>query len=94
MERAEQIGGGKAVATVLAIGTANPPNFILQEEYPDFYFRVTNSDHLHRLKQKFKRICMFLISASHSFTYILDKYLVRMNLFKLLSKNEFITDLS
>ncbi|KAH1125438.1 hypothetical protein GLYMA_06G118550v4 [Glycine max] len=70
MERAEQIGGGKAVATVLAIGTANPPNFILQEDYPDFYFRVTNSDHLHRLKQKFKRICMFLIFASHSLAYI------------------------
>ncbi|TKY74217.1 2,4,6-trihydroxybenzophenone synthase [Spatholobus suberectus] len=70
MERVEQIREGKGVATVLAIGTSNPPNFILQADYPDFYFRVTNSDHLHRLKQKFKSICMFLISPSHPLTYI------------------------
>ncbi|KAL2339721.1 hypothetical protein Fmac_007661 [Flemingia macrophylla] len=58
MERVEQIRGGKSgVATILAIGTANPPNFILQKDYPDFYFRVTNSDHLNSLKHKFKRIC-------------------------------------
>ena len=47
------------VATILAIGTANPPNVIYQAEYPDFYFRVTNSEHLVALKNKFKRICMF-----------------------------------
>jgi hypothetical protein len=29
---------GKSVATILAIGTANPPNFILLSDYPDFYF--------------------------------------------------------
>ncbi|KAJ8762949.1 hypothetical protein K2173_023078 [Erythroxylum novogranatense] len=44
-------------AMVLAIGTATPPNFIRQAEYPDFYFRVTKSDHLTQLKDKFKRIC-------------------------------------
>ncbi|KAJ8762851.1 hypothetical protein K2173_022980 [Erythroxylum novogranatense] len=47
--------GGEAM--VLAIGTATPPNFIRQAEYPDFYFRVTKSDHLTQLKDKFKRIC-------------------------------------
>ncbi|KDP32881.1 hypothetical protein JCGZ_12173 [Jatropha curcas] len=43
-------------ATILAIGTANPPNFIYQANYPDFYFEVTQSEHLKELKEKFKRI--------------------------------------
>ncbi|KAF8650878.1 hypothetical protein HU200_063789 [Digitaria exilis] len=42
---------------VLAIGTANPANCILQEDYADWYFRVTKSDHLTALKNKMKRIC-------------------------------------
>nr|CAB3491671.1 unnamed protein product [Digitaria exilis] len=42
---------------VLAIGTANPANFMLQEDYADWYFRVTKSDHLTALKNKMKRIC-------------------------------------
>ncbi|KAG8090648.1 hypothetical protein GUJ93_ZPchr0011g26961 [Zizania palustris] len=44
-------------AAVLAIGTSNPASFIPQEEYADWYFRVTGSDHLARLKAKMKRIC-------------------------------------
>ncbi|KMT00048.1 hypothetical protein BVRB_1g018760 [Beta vulgaris subsp. vulgaris] len=28
-----------------------------QAEYPDFYFRVTKSEHMDELKQKFKRMC-------------------------------------
>nr|3A5Q_A Chain A, Benzalacetone synthase [Rheum palmatum]3A5Q_B Chain B, Benzalacetone synthase [Rheum palmatum]3A5R_A Chain A, Benzalacetone synthase [Rheum palmatum]3A5R_B Chain B, Benzalacetone synthase [Rheum palmatum] len=47
----------KKLATVMAIGTANPPNCYYQADFPDFYFRVTNSDHLINLKQKFKRLC-------------------------------------
>ncbi|KAK9061983.1 hypothetical protein SSX86_019167 [Deinandra increscens subsp. villosa] len=44
-------------ATVLAIGTANPSNCVYQADYPDYYFRVTKSEHMVDLKQKFKRIC-------------------------------------
>ncbi|KAK0608901.1 hypothetical protein LWI29_037783 [Acer saccharum] len=44
-------------ATILAIGTANPPNCVDQSEYPDYYFRITNSEHKTELKEKFKRIC-------------------------------------
>nr|AEN04070.1 chalcone synthase [Narcissus tazetta subsp. chinensis] len=44
-------------ATILAIGTANPQNCIEQSTYPDYYFRVTNSEHMVELKQKFKRMC-------------------------------------
>ncbi|XP_048496605.1 chalcone synthase 3 [Beta vulgaris subsp. vulgaris] len=44
-------------ATILAIGTANPANEMYQAEYPDFYFRVTKSEHMKELKQKFKRMC-------------------------------------
>ncbi|KAJ1275705.1 hypothetical protein BS78_05G156400 [Paspalum vaginatum] len=44
-------------AAVLAIGTANPANCLPQDEYADWYFRVTNSDHLAGLKAKMKKIC-------------------------------------
>ncbi|KAJ1387357.1 Thiolase-like [Sesbania bispinosa] len=57
LEQIPEVARDKGVATILAIGTANPPNSILQADYPDFYFRVTNSDHQDRLKLKFKRIC-------------------------------------
>ncbi|EEE52208.1 hypothetical protein OsJ_34102 [Oryza sativa Japonica Group] len=54
---------------MLVIGTANPPNSLSQEEYTDWYFCVTNSDHLTNLKDKMKKICEFLIT----------KYSVRCN---------------
>ncbi|KAE8689421.1 Chalcone synthase 2 [Hibiscus syriacus] len=44
-------------ATILAIGTATPPNCVSQADYPDYYFRITNSEHMSDLKQKFKRMC-------------------------------------
>ncbi|TVU40707.1 hypothetical protein EJB05_14179 [Eragrostis curvula] len=46
-----------SLANVLAIGTANPANCILQDEYTDWFFRVTKSDHLTHLKKKMKKIC-------------------------------------
>ncbi|GAB4826086.1 Chitin synthase, class 2 [Ancistrocladus abbreviatus] len=47
----------EGLATVLAIGTAVPPNCIPQADFPDYYFRVTNSEHMTELKEIFKRIC-------------------------------------
>ncbi|KAJ8763903.1 hypothetical protein K2173_003685 [Erythroxylum novogranatense] len=44
-------------ATVLAIGTATPANCVDQSTYPDYYFRITNSEHKTELKEKFKRMC-------------------------------------
>ncbi|KAJ1407281.1 Thiolase-like [Sesbania bispinosa] len=44
-------------ATIMAIGTANPPNCVDQSTYPDFYFRITNSEDKTELKEKFKRMC-------------------------------------
>ncbi|KAL8137939.1 hypothetical protein V2J09_003940 [Rumex salicifolius] len=46
-------------ATVLAIGTATPPNCVYQADYPDYYFRVTNSEHMTDLKEKFRRMCTY-----------------------------------
>ncbi|TKW01009.1 hypothetical protein SEVIR_8G149100v4 [Setaria viridis] len=43
-------------AAMLAIGTANPSNCVPQDEYVDWYFRVTKSDHLTKLKAKMKMI--------------------------------------
>eukprot|EP00475_Leptophrys_vorax_P016999 TRINITY_DN23504_c1_g1_i1.p1 TRINITY_DN23504_c1_g1~~TRINITY_DN23504_c1_g1_i1.p1 ORF type:complete len:394 (+),score=33.48 TRINITY_DN23504_c1_g1_i1:89-1270(+) len=44
-------------ANVLAIGTATPANCVYQADYPDYYFRITNSEHMTDLKEKFKRMC-------------------------------------
>ncbi|CAN6218903.1 unnamed protein product [Urochloa humidicola] len=44
-------------AAVLGIGTANPATCMAQDDYPDYYFRVTNSEHLTDLKAKLTRIC-------------------------------------
>ncbi|URE41055.1 hypothetical protein MUK42_30116 [Musa troglodytarum] len=44
-------------ATIMAIGTANPPNLYEQSTYPDYYFRVTNAEHKQDLKHKFRRMC-------------------------------------
>ena len=48
-------------AAVLAIGTANPTSCVPQEEYADWYFRVTKSEHLRELKAKMERICESLM---------------------------------
>lgn len=50
-------------ATVLAIGTATPPNCVDQSTYPDYYFRITNSEHKTELKEKFKRMCKLSLST-------------------------------
>ncbi|KAL2320396.1 hypothetical protein Fmac_029365 [Flemingia macrophylla] len=44
-------------ATILAFGTATPSNCVIQADYPDYYFRITNSQHMTDLKEKFKRMC-------------------------------------
>ncbi|CAN6381398.1 unnamed protein product, partial [Urochloa humidicola] len=53
--RREQRADGPAC--VLAVGTANPANCIPQEEFADWYFRVTKSNHLTELKAKMKKTC-------------------------------------
>ena len=55
-----QAGAG---AAVLAIGTANPATCLPQEEYADWYFRVTKRDHLTKLKAKMKKISKILIDV-------------------------------
>jgi chalcone synthase len=57
-------------ATILAFGTATPSNCIMQADYPDYYFRITNSDHMTDLKEKFKRMCMFFTNFSSVFLQI------------------------
>ncbi|CAL0314551.1 unnamed protein product [Lupinus luteus] len=47
----------EGTATILAIGTANPPNCIEQNIFSEYYFRVTKNEHMVDLKRKFQRIC-------------------------------------
>jgi Chalcone and stilbene synthases, N-terminal domain len=49
----------QGLATVLAIGTAVPPVIVPSDTYPDFYFRITNSEHLTEMKEKMTRICNY-----------------------------------
>lgn len=64
-EGVHQVKRATAGASILAIGTANPCNAVEQSEFPDFYFRVTNSDHKQALKDKFRRICTFLVRTTY-----------------------------
>nr|UUY86281.1 chalcone synthase 1 [Aglaonema commutatum] len=57
IEEIRQAQRAQGPATVLAIGTATPSNVVYQADYPDYYFRITNSEHLTELKEKFKRMC-------------------------------------
>ncbi|MQL87504.1 hypothetical protein Taro_020047 [Colocasia esculenta] len=57
IEEIRQAQRAQGPATVLAIGTATPSNVLYQADYPDYYFRITNSEHLTDLKEKFKRMC-------------------------------------
>ena len=50
-------------ASILAIGTATPPNCVYQADFPNYYFRVTKSEHMTDLKEKFKRMCMYTFLA-------------------------------
>ncbi|KAG5530991.1 hypothetical protein RHGRI_025818 [Rhododendron griersonianum] len=35
----------EGLATIMAIGTSTPPNCVDQSTYPDYYFRITKSEH-------------------------------------------------
>ncbi|XP_071725168.1 chalcone synthase-like [Rutidosis leptorrhynchoides] len=48
---------GQGAATILAIGTANPPTCYDQASFPDFIFRMTEREDKVELKAKFQRIC-------------------------------------
>ncbi|KAL5697362.1 chalcone synthase [Ranunculus cassubicifolius] len=53
----QKAGRADGPAIVLASAIATPPNCFDQSSYPDYYFRVTKSEHMTELKQKFKRMC-------------------------------------
>jgi chalcone synthase len=56
-------------AAILAIGTATPTNCINQADYPDYYFRITKSEHMTELKEKFKRMCKYTLITIYDRTY-------------------------
>jgi chalcone synthase len=57
VEEIRQAQRAQSAATILAIGTATPKNCVYQSDYPDYYFRITKSEHMTELKEKFKRMC-------------------------------------
>nr|AIU39026.1 chalcone synthase 4 [Narcissus tazetta subsp. chinensis] len=46
-----------SAAAILGIGTATPPYVVEQDTFPDYYFRITNSEHKVELKEKFVSLC-------------------------------------
>jgi len=71
-------------ATILAIGTANPANCVEQSTYPDFYFKITNSEHKTELKEKFQRMCkhsspLFNILIYWSIQIFLDTFRLHLS---------------
>ena len=50
---------GQGQSKILAIGTANLSNHVYQTAYANYYFRITSSEHMTELKEKFKLICKF-----------------------------------
>ncbi|TVU24617.1 hypothetical protein EJB05_27065, partial [Eragrostis curvula] len=62
-------------AAGLAIGTANPANCVPQDEYADWCFRVTKSDHLTGLKAKMKKICYSSRIKKRNFHHTEDTFL-------------------
>ncbi|KAJ0024287.1 hypothetical protein Pint_07496 [Pistacia integerrima] len=57
VEEVRRAQRAEGTATVMAIGTANPPTMYEQSAYPDAYFRMTNSEHLTPVKIKMQRMC-------------------------------------
>ncbi|CAL5077041.1 unnamed protein product [Urochloa decumbens] len=47
-------------AAMLGIGTANPAYRVPQDDFPDYYFRVTKKEHLTDLKATFTKLCRVL----------------------------------
>ena len=61
MEETKAVNGrAKGIASILAIGTANPFNCVYQVDYLDYYFKITNSEDMTRVKDKFKCICKYI----------------------------------
>ncbi|KAJ0034382.1 hypothetical protein Pint_25371 [Pistacia integerrima] len=59
----------EGTATIMAIGTTNPPNVYDQSSYPDTYFRMTNTEHLTEVKYKMQRMCdKTMIKKRHTYT--------------------------
>jgi len=61
VEAIREVQRAQGMATIMAIGTANPPNFMEQSDYADFLFRITNSEDKVELKEKFQRICKSIL---------------------------------
>ena len=63
----------KGLTTILAIGTTTLDHCVYWFDYVDYYFRVTKSEHMTKLKKKFNCICKYinaLISYMHNTLYI------------------------
>jgi Chalcone and stilbene synthases, N-terminal domain len=79
VEEIRQAQRAQGPATILAIGTATPANCVNQADYPDYYFRITKSEHMTELKEKFKRMC----KCASNLTAIIKNHICAIPLIKI-----------
>jgi chalcone synthase len=78
VEEIRQAQRAQGPASILAIGTATPANCVNQADYPDYYFRITKSEHMTELKEKFKRMCE-CASNLNSIIKLSSLYVITLN---------------
>ncbi|KAK4797891.1 hypothetical protein SAY86_030217 [Trapa natans] len=57
MEDMRERQRARGPACILSLGISVPDHYVLQADYPDYYFRLTVNQHLTKLKDKFAHIC-------------------------------------
>uniref|UniRef100_A0A0D9YBE1 Chalcone synthase n=1 Tax=Oryza glumipatula TaxID=40148 RepID=A0A0D9YBE1_9ORYZ len=60
---------GSGIAAIMGIGKAVPAHVFPQKSFPDYYFDISNSNHMVDLKAKFTKICeRTMIEKRHLYT--------------------------
>ena len=54
------------LATIMGIGKAVPEHVVPWKSFPDFYFEISNSNHMVELKAKFAKICKWKHACMHA----------------------------
>ncbi|CAN6338145.1 unnamed protein product [Urochloa humidicola] len=65
---------GYGLATIMGIGKAVPNHVLEQKTFPDYYFDISNSNHMVDLKAKFAKICEKTM-IERRYWYMSDEFL-------------------
>ena len=68
------------LATIMGICKTVPEHVVPQKSFPDFYFDISNSNHMVELKAKFAKICKWKHACMHAIYITCCMYLSWKNL--------------